>query len=122
MWGIKTLLIASACGSLRHDVPPGSLVLVNQHINLLPNPLIGPNEEALGPRWPHGKDPYSKRLLDFAQEIAESNKMPFFVYAKLYQSINALSGTYIGITGPSGSTRAELHAWKRLGAGIYSVS
>lgn len=97
MWGIKLLLIASGCGSLRMKMPPGSIVIIDQHINLLPNPLIGPNESTLGPRWPHGenlqlfsvltsptgKEPYSQRLIDFGMKIAKEHNMPCTTYVHL---------------------------------------
>jgi len=110
LWGVQKLFICSTVGSLKPNILPGDIVLIDNHINLIPNPLIGDNEPSLGPRWPHGKDPYHLEGNTAAIEIAKKN------------NITAHRGVYMCISGPSGSTRAELRAWQSLGADVVGHS
>eukprot|EP01125_Pyxidicula_operculata_P022089 TRINITY_DN8878_c0_g1_i1.p1 TRINITY_DN8878_c0_g1~~TRINITY_DN8878_c0_g1_i1.p1 ORF type:complete len:344 (-),score=15.24 TRINITY_DN8878_c0_g1_i1:162-1121(-) len=110
VWGVNRLFASNACGSLKEKIHPGDFVFVDSHINFLPNPLVGPNVETLGPRWPHGKAPYNSEMNDLALEIASKN------------SIRSHRGVYMAISGPSGSTHAELKAWEILGADVIGYS
>jgi len=110
LWGIQKLFICSTVGSLKPNIHPGDIVFIDHHINLIPNPLIGPNESTLGGRWPHGKDPYHLEGNINGMDIAKKHNFA------------AHRGVYIAITGPSGSTRAELRAWVTLGGDIVGYS
>lgn len=96
MLGIKTLLLSNAAGSMNPDFKKGSLMLIDDHINFLPdNPLRGVNNEQLGPRFPDMSQPYSKKLNQLFLDIAAENKI------ELHQ------GIYIAVMGPNLETRAE---------------
>src|ERR1700749_1596373 len=76
MLGIKTLFVSNASGSLNPDFKKGDLMVIEDHINLQPhNPLIGRNEEELGPRFPDMSQPYKRTLIDKALEIAQTNNI-----------------------------------------------
>ncbi len=94
--GVSTLLISNACGGMNRTYRPGDLMIIEDHINFLgTNPLIGPNDDSLGPRWPDMCDPYDKALIALADSIAVEMK------------IRAHRGTYVAVPGPNLETRAE---------------
>ena len=109
--GIKTLFISNASGGMNPDYQIGDLVLIQDHINLLPsNPLIGKNIDELGPRFPDMSEPYDKGLIKKAKEIADQS------------SIRAHVGVYVAISGPCFETPAEYRYLRTIGADIVGMS
>ncbi|NCX96632.1 MAG: purine-nucleoside phosphorylase [Chitinophagia bacterium] len=109
--GCEQLLIVNAAGSLREDVAPGELVLINDHINLQPtNPLVGKNDEEFGPRFFPLDKAYDLDMRKKLQSIASQN------------SINLHEGVYIATLGPNYETAAEIRAFKVLGADVVGMS
>jgi purine-nucleoside phosphorylase len=94
--GIKYLLLSNAAGSMNLKFKKGSLMLLNDHINLLPgNPLIGPNQDEFGPRFPDMSEPYSALLNSVFRKVADR------------KDILLHEGTYVAVMGPNLETRAE---------------
>ncbi len=111
MLGVNTLLVSNACGSVNPYLPKCSLMLIDDHINLFgDNPLIGKNEDWLGVRFPDMSEPYSKRLMGLAEQVALDNKI------KLYK------GVYAAMTGPNLETRAEYRMVRTMGADAIGMS
>jgi purine-nucleoside phosphorylase len=109
--GVKTLLVSNACGGINPLFPPGTLMAITDHINLLPgNPLIGPNDNRIGPRFPDMSEPYSSELIDLAMRVA------------LESGVRLERGVYASMTGPSLETRAEYRMLKILGADVIGMS
>ncbi len=109
--GANVLIIASAVGSMNPDCPAGSIVLVKDHINLMGiNPLIGPNDESLGPRFPDMYETYNHDLLALAQKVAQQ------------QNIQVQSGIYAALTGPNLETPAEYKYLRIVGADVVGMS
>ncbi len=109
--GIKTLLISNAAGGLRKALLPGSAMLITDHMNLTGhNPLVGPNKDRFGPRFPDMTQPYSKRLNNLARKYAKE------------QSIRLHEGVYVQVMGPSMETAAETWMLQRLGADAVGMS
>src|SRR5579862_8116585 len=109
--GAETLVVSNACGGLRPDWATGDLMLIADHLNLLgDNPLIGPNDPALGPRFPDMSDPYDKNLRNLARSVAAE------------KGIALREGVYAAVTGPSLETRAEYRALRTLGADVVGMS
>ena len=109
--GIQTLIISAAVGSVNADCPSGMVVLVKDHINLLgTNPLIGPNDEQLGPRFPDMFNAYDKVLLEIASQVAKDNEI------KTYRAV------YAAMTGPSLETPAEYRMLRIIGADVVGMS
>lgn len=109
--GIKILIVTNASGSLREDFKPGEIVLINDHINLMgTNPLIGPNDDALGDRFPSLNLAYSERLQPKIKEIASR------------KGITLKSGIYIAVSGPTMETRAECAMFAKMGADVVGMS
>jgi xanthosine phosphorylase len=109
--GIATVLLTNAAGSLRPEIAPGRLMLIEDHINLQPgNPLTGANDPAVGPRFPSLRDAYDPalrlRLKAAAQRLA----------------IDLASGVYLACAGPSFETPAEIRAFRILGADAVGMS
>lgn len=111
MLGVKNLFLSNAAGGVNPDYKKGDLVLIDDHINLLPgNPLIGKNHDSLGSRFPDMSQPYS---LELQQEL----KM-----AGLKQNIVLKKGVYAAVTGPMLETRAEYRMLRTLGADMVGMS
>ena len=109
--GIKQLIVTNAAGSLHKDMPAGSLMLIKDHINLnLPNPLVGPNDDRFGPRFPDMSDAYTSALRHKVKNIAASLDIKLF------------EGVYIMVMGPCFDTAAEINAFRILGADAVGMS
>jgi len=109
--GAETLLLTNAAGSLRPDVGPGSLVAISDHINMLGfNPLTGPNDDEVGPRFPSLRDAYDPELRAGLRAAAEALGTPLH------------DGVYLACTGPSFETPAEIRAFRTLGADLVGMS
>ena len=109
--GAKILIVSNAAGGLNLSYKKGDLVLISDHINLMGvNPLIGPNDERLGTRFPDMSEPYSARLVKIAEEAAREKK------------ISIKRGVYLGITGPNLETRAEYRFMRGIGADLIGMS
>lgn len=109
--GAETLVVSGACGGMNPLWAPGDLVLLDDHINLLgDNPLIGPNLDELGPRFPDMSEPYDRALQERAMEAALERGTPL------------RRGVYVAVPGPSLETRAEYRMLRRLGADVVGMS
>ncbi|MDB5084639.1 MAG: purine nucleoside phosphorylase inosine and guanosine-specific [Bacilli bacterium] len=109
--GIVKLVVTNAAGGLRTQWPAGSLMLISDHLNLLGHhPLIGPNEQQWGPRFPDMSEAYSKRMRAIAAEVATELHIPLE------------QGVYAGLTGPTYETPAEVRMLQRLGADAVGMS
>jgi len=109
--GVKNLIISNAAGGLNPLFKAGDIMLIDDHINLMGvNPLIGPNDDELGPRFPDMSEPYSKKLIALAEEVALEEKIPI------------KKGVYIGVTGPNLETRAEYRFFRTIGADAVGMS
>jgi xanthosine phosphorylase len=109
--GAEALLVTNAAGSLRPDVGPGSLMAIADHINLLGvNPLTGPNDDAVGPRFPSLRDAYDPELRRTLHAAA----------GRL--GIALAEGVYLATAGPSFETPAEIRAFRTLGADAVGMS
>lgn len=109
--GIKNLIVTNAAGSLKLDMPPGSIMLIKDHINLSGrNPLIGANDEKYGPRFPIMNDAYTTDFRDKAKTIAQKNNIPLH------------EGVYLMVLGPNFETIAEIKAFQILGADAVGMS
>lgn len=111
MLGIETLLISNAAGSLNPDIPKESLMMVTDHINLLPqSPLVGENIVQLGPRFPDMGMPYDENLRKKALEIGEA------------EDLNMKKGVYVSGGGPNLETPAEYRYLRTIGADAVGMS
>ncbi|WP_354701255.1 Purine nucleoside phosphorylase 2 [Paraconexibacter sp. AEG42_29] len=109
--GVRTLLATNAAGSLRPEVPPGRLMLLTDHINMMGiNPLTGPNDDALGPRFVGLGDAYDAELRTHLQATATAAGVPL------------AEGVYLAVSGPSFETPAEIRAFRTLGADAVGMS
>ena len=109
--GIKILIESNIAGGMNPDYKPGDLVLISDHINLTgANPLIGPNDERLGPRFPDMSQVYDARLMELAERIA------------LKENIPLKKGVYVGVTGPNLETKAEYRFLRGIGADLVGMS
>ncbi|RDI42404.1 purine-nucleoside phosphorylase [Aquicella lusitana] len=109
--GCNIFIVTGAAGSLREETEPGELMMINDHINFHPgNPLVGPNDETIGPRFLAMDDAYDIDLQDIMQTAAD----------KL--NITLHRGVYISTLGPSFETPAEIRAFKRWGADAVGMS
>ncbi len=109
--GAKVLIVSNACGGMNPDYQAGDLMAISDHINLMSgNPLVGPNDERLGIRFPDMSAPYDPALLALAAQIAREEKI------RLHQ------GVYVAVTGPNLETRAEYTFLRRIGADVVGMS
>lgn len=109
--GVKTLLVSNACGGMNPIYKRGDVMLMLDHINLLgDNPLIGPNEDDLGPRFPDMSEPYNLELIELAEQVALENKI------KLHK------GVYVAVPGPNLETKAEYRFLRGIGADVVGMS
>jgi purine-nucleoside phosphorylase len=109
--GVDTLLISNACGGMNPSYSRGDLMLLTDHINLQGvNPLIGPNDDTWGPRFPDMSDPYDPELRRIATEAAEDLGL------QLHQ------GVYVAVQGPNLETRAEYRFLRNIGADVVGMS
>jgi purine-nucleoside phosphorylase len=109
--GARTLVVSNACGGMHPLWAPGELMLIADHINLLgDNPLIGPNDDRLGPRFPDMSEPYDGRLRAIARAVA------------LEHGITLREGVYVAVPGPNLETRAEYRFLRGIGADVVGMS
>jgi purine-nucleoside phosphorylase len=109
--GAETLIVSNACGGMRKEWAPGDLMLIADHINLLgDNPLVGANDDRLGPRFPDMSAPYDAELREIAREVAAS------------QGTVLREGVYVAVTGPNLETRAEYRMLRGIGADVVGMS
>ena len=109
--GVKYLLLSNAVGGINGDFSAGDLMIIQDHLNLMgTNPLIGPNLDSLGPRFPDMSSAYSKRLAAIAHQGSQ----------KL--GANLKQGVYVALTGPTYETPAEIQMLKKLGADAVGMS
>ena len=109
--GARTLVVSNACGGMHPLWEPGDLVLLSDHINLLgDNPLIGPNDDRLGPRFPDMSAPYDPDLRALARAVV------------LDLGIVLREGVYVAVPGPNLETRAEYRMLRAMGADVVGMS
>jgi purine-nucleoside phosphorylase len=109
--GVATLFISNACGCVNPAYRAGDLMIIEDHINLLgDNPLIGPNHDELGPRFPDMSEPYSRHLITMAEEVARDKR------------IHLQKGVFLAVSGPNLETRAEYRMVRTLGADVVGMS
>ncbi len=109
--GARVLVLSGACGGMNPLWGPGDLVLLDDHINLLgDNPLVGPNLDELGPRFPDMSEPYDRGLQEMALAAAMEHRIPL------------RRGVYVSVTGPSLETRAEYRMLRLIGADVVGMS
>jgi len=109
--GCETFLATNASGSLREEVGPGELMLITDHINLQPgNPLMGPNDDTFGPRFPPLDNAYNKTLRQTLLSLAQQ------------EDIRLNQGVYLSVLGPNYETAAEIKAFRILGADAVGMS
>ncbi len=109
--GARTLIVSNACGGMNPLWKPGELMLLADHINLLgDSPLIGPNDDSLGPRFPDMSQPYDEELRAVARAVASELR------------IVLREGVYVAVTGPNLETRAEYRFLRGIGADVVGMS
>jgi purine-nucleoside phosphorylase len=109
--GAELLVVTNACGGLNPQYRTGDLMVIEDHINLLgDNPLIGINDERLGPRFPDMSAPYTPALIDSALAVARRD------------DFTAHRGVYVAVTGPNLETRAEYRFLRTIGADVVGMS
>jgi purine-nucleoside phosphorylase len=109
--GVRTLFVSNACGGVNPDFEIGDLMIITDHINLFPdNPLLGPNNDEWGTRFPDMSEAYSRRLVSLAVDVAEK------------ENIAVQKGVYAGLTGPCLETPAEYKYIRIIGADAVGMS
>lgn len=108
--GVKTLIVSNAAGGINETFKVGDLMIIKDHINFLPNPLIGPNLTDFGTRFPDMTCAYDRELISLAEGIGQE------------LGISLHKGVYVGLTGPSFETPAEYWAYGRLGGDAIGMS
>lgn len=109
--GAEVLMVSGACGGMNPDWNPGELVLLDDQINLLgDNPLVGPNLDEMGPRFPDMSEPFDRGLQDLALQVASESGIPL------------RRGVYVAVPGPNLETRAEYRMLRALGADVVGMS
>jgi|GEM_PF-219479 len=111
LWGVKRLLLTNASGSIRENLKPGQIALIEDHLNCMGvNPLIGANLDFLGTRFPSLQSAYRNSLAKEIQRHA------------LKAKVSLKRGVYVGISGPSYETDAEVQAYRRMGGDLIGMS
>ena len=108
--GIKNLIVSNASGGVNPDYEVGDLMILEDHICLIPNPLIGPNLDELGPRFPDMSETYNKEMIRMAEQISSENNIP------------VQKGVYIALTGPTLETPAEYKYMRIIGGDTVGMS
>ncbi len=109
--GAETLVVSNACGGMNPWWQPGDLMLIADHINLLgDNPLVGPNDDRLGVRFPDMSAPYDEALRAIARDVAAA------------QRVVLREGVYVAVAGPTLETRAEYRMLRGMGADVVGMS
>src|SRR5205807_4926424 len=109
--GCKVLIVSNACGGMNHQWAKGDLMIIDDHINLMgDNPLIGKNDDRLGPRFPDMCRPYDPDLIALTQRLA------------LEEKIVCHKGVFVAVTGPNLETRAEYRFLRGIGADVVGMS
>jgi purine-nucleoside phosphorylase len=108
--GVKQIILTNAAGGINTGFAQGALMIIDDHINLLGNPLIGANEERFGPRFPDMTEVYARRLRAVADEAARARGVP------------VTHGVYVGLAGPSYETPAEIRFLRTIGADAVGMS
>ncbi|MFC1587367.1 purine-nucleoside phosphorylase [Planctomycetota bacterium] len=109
--GANTLIVSNACGGMNPQWQAGDLMIIEDHINMMGiNPLIGPNDDRLGLRFPDMIEPYNQELIELTRQTALAN------------NIVAHLGIYVAVSGPNLETRAEYRFLRRIGADVVGMS
>ncbi len=108
--GIRCLFVSNASGGINPTFRVGDLMVITDHINLIPNPLIGPNIAELGPRFPDMNDAYNHELIEKAKRVAAREEIPLRF------------GCYVGGTGPTYETQKEYGYFKAIGGDAVGMS
>ena len=109
--GINTLIVSNACGGLNPQWSKGDIMVIEDHINLMGgNPLVGTNDDELGPRFPDMCEPYTRELMELAIACATEEGLP------------VQKGVYVSVLGPNLETRAEYRMLRTLGADVVGMS
>ena len=108
--GIKNLLVSNAAGGINNTFKVGDMMIIRDHINMMPNPLIGPNNELFGTRFPDMTRAYDRDFIRLVEEIADSLQ------------IRLKTGVYVGLTGPSFETPAEYAFYGKVGGDAIGMS
>ncbi len=109
--GIKLMLVTNACGGMNPELYPGALMFIEDHINFTgDNPLIGPNDNELGPRFPDMSTAYDKDLIAMGQKVGDK------------KDIETKKGVYVAISGPNYLSAAELRMLRKFGGDAVGMS
>ena len=109
--GCDTLIVSNACGGLNPQYGKGDVMLIEDHINLIgDNPLIGPNDDRLGDRFPDMLHAYDRELLELAKTVALEQRVP------------VQQGVYVAVAGPNLETKAEYRFLRTIGADVVGMS
>jgi purine-nucleoside phosphorylase len=109
--GVQTLVIMNAVGSVNPLIPVGALMIVTDQINMMgDNPLIGPNDDRLGPRFPDMSEPFNRELIALMEQVG------------LEKKIRTYKGVLVAVTGPNLETAAEYRMFQRIGADCVTMS
>lgn len=108
--GIEKLIVSNASGGVNPNFEVGDLMILEDHICLIPNPLIGTNIEELGPRFPDMSESYDKNLIHLAEQIASENNLP------------VKKGVYVALTGPTLETPSEYKYMRIIGGDTVGMS
>jgi purine-nucleoside phosphorylase len=109
--GVRNLLMSNAAGGMNPNFSRGTIMIITDHINLIgDNPLIGPNDDSLGPRFPDMSEPYNKDLIRLAEDVARDLR------------IRTERGVFVAVAGPNLETRAEYRFLRAVGADAVGMS
>ena len=108
--GVKNLLVSNAAGGINHSFRVGDLMIIFDHVNMMPNPLIGENDESFGTRFPDMTRAYDRELIAYMEKIAASYQIPLKM------------GVYVGLTGPTYETPAEYMFYGKAGCDAVGMS